>query len=182
MTFRTKQLSEAIQSVDFVLSVIEQNNRPLADSLRAVEEVCRNVFQQVQNFVDKHSEVVNPLSTPIGRARRIYRRLRWSPEEVQGLQQRLDATTNNLNQIWARLNHAIAVETNEQIHTVQHDLQDVRDGVDEITQRLDAVRLSQHERDILVWLSGGTNVQPKTFSGRQQGTGLWFLTHTDYLS
>jgi len=72
--------------------------------LHDIAEGCRNVLQKLENTLDKYGEL-NSRSEGVGkRVRRVWKRLKWEPEDIKELRSRIIANITLLNAFHGRLN------------------------------------------------------------------------------
>ena len=125
-----------------------------------IDQSCRNVLDELQQILDKNSELSSPESGSVGgRIKRVWKRLKWKPEDINELRSRISTNIGFLTAFNGRL---------------------TRDNV---------VRLVQHQEDqgrraVLDWLTSIDYApqQNDFIARRQEGTGQWLLHSTEYQS
>ena len=125
-----------------------------------IDQSCRNVLDELQQIIDKNSELSPPESGSVGKKiKRVWKRLKWKPEDIDELRSRISTNIGFLTAFNGRL---------------------TRDNV---------VRLVQHQEDqgrraVLDWLTSIDYApqQNDFIARRQEGTGQWLLDSTEYQS
>lgn len=122
--------------------------------LQEIAASCSNVLTAIEKIIERYSVINDPHSF-----KKIWKRLKWEPDDVRDLRNRLCSNIGLLNAINGRI---------------------TRDSVLEL---LDYKSNEQHQK-CLDWLSP-TNyaIQQSDFIGRrQQGTGEWLLESPKFLT
>ncbi|KAI9146888.1 Pathogen-related protein [Paramyrothecium foliicola] len=158
-----KGLSHVLQDLEDVLSTEEltaRRDQELRESLAA----CHNILHEVDGFVGKHSCLEAPQTSFRGKTKRIWRGVRWDPQEVDELRSRITAHVSRLTLFTSSINSGILFE--------------VRNTVRDIS--------SQHSEDqksaFLDWISvEDFALQQLDFlERRHEGTGRWLLESTEF--
>jgi septation ring formation regulator EzrA len=93
---RVRSLSIVLQDVEVVLSEPDLTTQQKTE-LREIADGCLNVLQKLEQTLDKYSEL-NPGSSRIkNRVKRVWKRLKWEPEDIKELRSRIVANVTLLN-------------------------------------------------------------------------------------
>ncbi|KFY69225.1 hypothetical protein V496_00421 [Pseudogymnoascus sp. VKM F-4515 (FW-2607)] len=149
-------LSIVLQDADIAFPKQELNTDQKRD-LEAIDKGCRNVLNELQRILDKHSELGSEYASVGKRIKRVWKRLNWKPEDIDELRSRISTNIGFLNAFNGRL---------------------TRDNV---------VKLVRHQEDqgrqtVLNWLTPidfGTQ-QSDFISRREAGTGQWLLKSAEF--
>jgi hypothetical protein len=125
--------------------------------LHNVADGCRNVLEQLEKTLDKYRELG---SSPEGvgrRVKKVWKRLKWEPEDIRELRSRISSNITLLNAFNNRL---------------------TRDIVVGLVRRQD----DQERQTILDWLTpiDYSTQQCDFISRRQEGTGQWLLNSNEF--
>src|SRR2546429_3955635 len=102
---RVRSLSIVLLDVEVVLSERELN-REQRSALKDIIDGCRNVLDKLEKTLDKYGELkLNP-KTVSKNMKRVWKRLRWEPEDIKELRDRISSNITLLNAFNARLNRA----------------------------------------------------------------------------
>jgi hypothetical protein len=125
--------------------------------LRDIAEGCRNVLGDLDRILDKYRELSSHPESVGKRVKRVWKRLKWEPEDISALRSRISSNINLLNAFNGRL---------------------TRDGVVKLVQHQD----DQERHAIMDWLSPVvyTSQQSDFISRRQAGTGQWLLDSEEF--
>jgi hypothetical protein len=125
--------------------------------LEDIDNGCRNILDELQRILDINSELSSETGSVGRRIKRVWKRLKWDPEEIKELRSRISTNISLLNALNGRL---------------------TRDNV---------VKLVRHQEDqgretVLDWLTpiDYTPQQHDFISRRQAGTGQWLLNSTEF--
>ncbi|KAK3942745.1 ankyrin repeat-containing domain protein [Diplogelasinospora grovesii] len=165
-----KSISNETRSLWIVLEDVEVtlSDNELDDEQQAhVEEIlrsCRDVLNELENTLVKYQELDRPGGGLTGRAKRTWKRLRWEPEDIRELRERITSNITLLNTFLGGISSQAIFETQR--------------GVQQLKLRQD-----DHDRlALLHWLTP-TDYAPQQsdlISRRQAGTGQWFLNSEAY--
>ncbi|KAG5809640.1 hypothetical protein H9Q74_005480 [Fusarium xylarioides] len=162
-----RQISEEVRTLSNVLrdleDVIPERALPeaLSESLRDHVDVCTRLLEEIQAVLLKY----HALDGKNGKARKIWKRIRWEPDDLKDMRQRLTSNIVLLSTINDTLNG--------------HSLSKVQEGID----RLHDFNEDQEFTTITAWLSSLQNAAQHNdvLTRRHSGTGKWFLTSQQYV-
>ena len=135
-----------VQDIDVDLSNTDLNSQQ-KDELQRIADGCGNVLADIEKTVERYSQV----ETNHG-LKRAWKRLKWEPDDVRDLRNRVCSNVALLNAMNWRI---------------------TRDSIQELLKH----KTNEQHQKYLDWLSP-TNyaVQQRDFIGRRQpGTGEWLL-------
>ena len=85
-----------LEDVDVVLSAPDLTNEQKTQ-LREIADGCLNVLKTLEQTLDKYGEL-KPVSGSVGnRAKRLWKRLKWEPDDIGELRTRIVANIIFLN-------------------------------------------------------------------------------------
>ena len=99
---RIKSRSNVLRDVEDLLQERELISRQITD-LRDIAEGCRNVLQDLKAKLEKYQELDASPKTFNVKARRVWKRLKWEPEDIKELRSRIIANVILLNAFQGRL-------------------------------------------------------------------------------
>ena len=142
--------------VEVVLSDHELRNEQEAD-LKQIAHGCKNVLKELENTLDQYGELKSGHGSVSERVKRMWRRLKWEPEDIQQLRSRISTNIGLLNAFTSRL---------------------TRDNVVTLVQNQE----DQGRQNILDWITPiDYALQQSDFiSRRQAGTGQWLLDSAEF--
>ncbi|OBT50154.1 hypothetical protein VE04_09620, partial [Pseudogymnoascus sp. 24MN13] len=151
-----RSLSIVLQDADVAFSNRDIDNEQ-KNNLEDIEKSCRNILSELQQIVDKNSEL-SPESGGAGkRIKRVWKRLKWKPEDIEQLRSRINTNIGLLSAF------------NGQI------------------TRNNVVKLVRHQEDqgrqiVLDWLTpiDYATQQSDFISRRAVGTGQWLLESAEF--
>lgn len=120
--------------------------------LLEIAKSCRNVLSELESMIDNYRDLGPTSDTKRNIAKRVWRRLKWEPNEIQELRQRIISNIALLDAFNGRM-----IQTSIR-HLVQH-------------------HDDQKRQELLSWLSPldyGAQ-QSDYIARRQPGTGQWLL-------
>jgi hypothetical protein len=125
--------------------------------LHDTAEGCRNVLETLNEILGKYQELDSNPKTFSGKARRVWKRLKWEPEDIKELRSRISSNITLLNAFNGRL---------------------TRDSVVKLVRHQD----DQEQQAILNWLTPvDFSAQQSDFISRlQEGTGQWLLNSDEF--
>ncbi len=91
-----KGLSHVLQDVEDVLSV-EILPKRQEDNFCEILKGCRGLLNEIAVLVEKHSIVESTSITAAGKVRRVWKRLKWDADTVDGLRSRITSQVGLLN-------------------------------------------------------------------------------------
>jgi hypothetical protein len=122
--------------------------------LQEIAASCRNVLTEIEGTIERYSAINAPHSF-----KRVWKRLKWEPDDIRDLRNRLCSNIGLLNAINVRI---------------------TRNGILELLEH----KNNEQDQKCLDWLSP-TNyaVQQSDYIGRRQpGTGVWLLESSTFQS
>ncbi|KAF5988695.1 ankyrin protein [Fusarium bulbicola] len=162
-----RQISEEVRTLSNVLrdleDVVPERALPeaLSESLRDHVDVCTRLLEEIQAVLLKY----HALDGKNGKARKMWKRIRWEPDDIKDMRQRLTSNIVLLSTISDSLNG--------------HSLAKAQEGID----RLQDFNEDQEFTTITTWLSSLQNAAQHNdvLTRRHSGTGKWFLTSQQYV-
>lgn len=124
-----------------------------------IDKGCRNVLGELQRILDNNSELSSEIGSVGKRIRRVWKRLKWKPEDIDELRNRISTNIRFLNVFNGQL---------------------TRDNVVKLVRHQE----NQEHAAILNWLTpiDFVSQQNDFIARRQGGTGTWLLDSTEYQS
>jgi hypothetical protein len=155
---RIRALSIVLQDVDVAFPNRELNNDQKRD-LEDIDKGCRNVLDELQRILDKNCEISSESGGGGKRIKRVWKRLKWKPGDIDELRGRISTYIGFLIAFNGRL---------------------TRDNVVELVQHQE----DQGRRTVLDWLTSIDYAPQQNgfIARRQEGTGQWLLDSTEYQS
>ena len=126
--------------------------------MHGVTNGCRNVLHKLNETLEQYQELDSNPKTFSRKARRVWKRLKFEPEDIKELRSRIVSNITFLNAFNDRL---------------------TRDSLVKLVRHQD----DQGRRVIIDWLSPvdyATQQQSDFISRRQQGTGQWLLNSNEF--
>ncbi|KAM0812495.1 hypothetical protein AB5N19_12486 [Seiridium cardinale] len=156
ITAEIRNLAIILQDVD-IFFIKHEITKAEKDSLRDIRESCRRVLEDTQMELNKYSSLTAKYESRHERAKRVWERLQWEPNEVRDLRSRITSHIMVLN---------------------SHIMSQVRNNVAKIVE----LQAQQQNIAILNWL---TPMDPDTEQSffvrqRQAGTGQWLIDLPEY--
>src|SRR5271154_6255999 len=150
---RVKSLSNVLRDIEDILDEREPTSQQKTE-LQDIAKGCRNVLDELKETLERYKELgsnSNP-KTFTRNARRVFKRMKWEPEDIKELRSRIVANITLLNAFHGRL---------------------TRDNTVKLVRYQD----DQERRVIIDWLTPiDHSTQQSDFISRQQeGTGQWLL-------
>lgn len=148
---RVRSLSFVLLDVDTTLSDRELDDEQKA-GLEEIAKGCKNVLTELDQALKGYEELKLTHGSVGKRAKRVWKRLKWEPEDIKDLRSRISTNVGLLNAFTSRL-------TREQVNTLFQTQED------------------QERRDILDWITpiDYANQQSDFVSRQEPGTGQWLL-------
>ncbi len=127
--------------------------------LEDIDKGCRNVLDELQKILGKYSELGSECGSVGRRIKRVWKRFKWKPEDIDELRSRITANIGFLTAFNGRL---------------------TRDNVVKLVRYQE----NQEWQAILSWLTpiDFVSQQNDFITRRQEGTGQWLLDSTEYQS
>ncbi|KAI9839251.1 MAG: hypothetical protein M1819_003245 [Sarea resinae] len=165
-----KAIRDDVNSLRIVLESIDdtQSEQEITDEqereLATISTGCFNVLSELDQVLDRYRALDTDPSSLGAKSRKVWKKLRWEPNDIRDLRSRITSNVNLLNAFNGSLNNKLSLAAKQ--------------GVD----RLNRTEDDQHCRTIVDWLS------PLDFSGqqtdfvnrRERGTGQWFLESPEF--
>ena len=125
--------------------------------MHGIADGCRNVLDELEKLLDKYRELDSCPESVGKRVKKVWKRLKWEPEDIQELRNRISSNITLLNAFNGRL---------------------TRDSVVKLVWHQD----DQERRGIINWLSSVdyATQQSDFISRRQEGTGQWLLNSDEF--
>ncbi|TVY38473.1 Ankyrin repeat domain-containing protein [Lachnellula subtilissima] len=153
-----RSLSIVLGDVDVVLAqeALDEKQKRELDN---IDKSCRDVLEDMQQILDKNSEVPSTDRGVGRRITRVWKRFKWDPEEITQLRSRITSNMTLLNAFNGRL-------TSDNVVRLVHHQDD------------------QERQAVLDWISpiDFASLQSDMISRRQNGTGLWLLNSKEYIA
>jgi peptidoglycan hydrolase CwlO-like protein len=93
---RVRSLSIVLQDVEVVLSEPDLNTQQKTE-LREIADGCLNVLKKLEKTLDKYGELKSGSGSIGKRIKRVWKRLKWEPEDIKELRSRIVANVTLLN-------------------------------------------------------------------------------------
>ncbi|KNG84604.1 hypothetical protein ANOM_006429 [Aspergillus nomiae NRRL 13137] len=153
-----KAINDEVRSLSFVLQDVEVDlsGKELSDSqkaeLQAIADSCRCVLDEIYEEINIYRVLESDHTTGLRKVVRVWKRLKWEPEDIQDLRTRISSNISLLNAFNGRI---------------------TRGNVAGLLQRQD----DRERQEILDWLSprNYTAQQSDYLSRSQPGTGQWLI-------
>jgi predicted nuclease with TOPRIM domain len=96
---RIKGLSNVLRDLEDLegLTLARELNTEHRSRLKEVEQACTEVLQDLEEVAEKYSELEKTSKKFDDRVRRVWKRLKWEPEDVNQLRSRLTSSITLLN-------------------------------------------------------------------------------------
>ena len=91
-----RSLSIVLQDVEVVLSEPDLNAQQKKE-LREIADSCLNVLRMLEQILDKYGELKSGSGLVGNRMKRVWKRLKWEPEDIKELRSRTVANVTLLN-------------------------------------------------------------------------------------
>ena len=155
---RIRNLSIVLQDAEVAFPYRELSIGQKKD-LEDIDKGCRNVLDELQQILDKNSELSSESGSIGKRIKIVWKRLNWKPEDIDELRCRISINIGFLAAFNGRL---------------------TRDNVVKLVRH----QKNQESQGILDWLTPTDFVaqQNDLVARRQAGTGQWLLESTEYQS
>jgi hypothetical protein len=155
---RVRSLSIVLLDVEVVLSDRELHNK-LEAELKEIANGCKNVLNELEHILDEYSELKSSHGSVTKRVKRVWKRLKWEPEDIKQLRSRISTNIGLLNAFTSRL---------------------TRDNMVTLVQNQE----DQSRQTILHWITpiDYAPQQSDFISRRQAGTGQWLLDSAEFMA
>ncbi|OGM41499.1 hypothetical protein ABOM_008920 [Aspergillus bombycis] len=153
-----KAINDEVRNLSFVLQDVEVDlsGKELSDNqkaeLQAIADSCRCVLDEIYGEISTYRVLESDHITGLRKVVRVWKRLKWEPEDIQDLRNRISSNVSLLNAFNGRI---------------------TRGNVAGLLQRQD----DRERQEILDWLSLKNHAaqQSDYLSRSQPGTGQWFI-------
>jgi len=105
---RVRSLSIVIQDVDVVLSECEPDAQQNAD-LQEIAGSCHNVLIDLEKILDEYGELGSHSGDLGKRVKRAWKRLKWEPEDIRELRDRITSNVALLNTFIGRISRYLFI-------------------------------------------------------------------------
>ena len=99
---RVRSLSIILQDVEVVLSEQELNTQEKTE-MKEIADGCRNVLDKLKKTLDKYGELKSGPESVGKKVKRVWKRLKWEPEDIRELRSRIVVNITLLNTFQGRL-------------------------------------------------------------------------------
>lgn len=153
---RIRSLSIVLQDVEVILPERELTSQQKIE-LHDITDGCRNVLDKLEKTLGKYRELISVPESVDQRVKRIWKRLKWEPEDIRELRSRISSNITLLNAFNGKL---------------------ARDNMVKLVRQKD----DQERRMILDWLTPTDydSQQSDFIRQRQEGTGQWLLYSDEF--
>ncbi|KAI9668938.1 MAG: hypothetical protein M1829_005250 [Trizodia sp. TS-e1964] len=153
-----RSLSIIINDVDVVLSDCELSPKQQTE-LKEIASSCHKVLGDLEKTLEKYNELQTHGGNLGKKVKRVWKQLKWEPEDIQELRNRISSNVSLLNTYVTRISSQATFAT--------------KIGVDRLNERQD----DQARLDILNWLTpiDYAPQQNDLICKREPGTGQWLL-------
>ncbi|KAJ9492914.1 hypothetical protein VN97_g257 [Penicillium thymicola] len=151
-----RSLSLVLQDVDIDISAKELSSQQQAE-LQEISTGCNEVLADILEKIEDYTELSTTNDTKRNIAKRVWKRLKWEPSDVQELRLRIGT------------NIALLAAFNGQM---------MRRGVEKLVQHQD----EEVRQKVLDWISPSNYAtqQSDYINRREEGTGQWFLDSVEF--
>ncbi|KAH6668301.1 hypothetical protein B0J14DRAFT_158963 [Halenospora varia] len=162
-----RSLSIVLQDVEVVLSEPDLSTQEKTE-LREIANGSHNVLKKLEEMLDKYGELKSDSGSVGRKVKRVWKRLKWGPEDIKELRSRIVANIILLNTFQGKISSQISMAT--------------KGGVDQLHERQDIQERREECQAILDWLTSidYTAQQSDFISRRQEGTGQWLLESAEF--
>ncbi|THV45381.1 hypothetical protein BGAL_0496g00050 [Botrytis galanthina] len=162
ISLEVRSLSIVLQDIEDELSLPDLNAKQKSE-LEEIIVGCRDVLEKLQRALSAYGELISDFRGVGSKAKRIWKRLKWEPDDIKEFRSRV--TTNV-----AFLNAFRGKYTNEILH-------EIKNSADQFHERQDDRELNKESLAILNWLTpiNHASQQHDYITQRQVDTGQWLL-------
>ncbi|KFY70028.1 hypothetical protein V499_09532 [Pseudogymnoascus sp. VKM F-103] len=167
ISHEVKGLSNAIRDVEDFLSERKLSG-PQERELRDIADGCCDVLEPLKKTLNKYHELDSDPKSFGMRSRRLWKRLKWEPEDIKELRGRIVLNISLLNAFNGQLIRQVSTETKEYVDRL-HKHQEDRES-------------RQEHQAIVDWLTpiDFAPQQSDFIARRQEGTGQWLLGSNEF--
>ncbi|KAH6718299.1 hypothetical protein BKA61DRAFT_599405 [Leptodontidium sp. MPI-SDFR-AT-0119] len=165
-----KAISDEVRSLSIILEDIDINlsdhelNDQQRTRLQEISSNCRNVLNELVITTRKYQELERKGGSMSTKAKRVWKRLNWEPEDIRELRDRITSNVLLLSTFLGGISSQIIIEAKR--------------GVDELNRKQN----DQERHIILDWLTtiDYASQQSDFINRRQAGTGQWLIDSEEY--
>ncbi|KFZ02648.1 hypothetical protein V500_00038 [Pseudogymnoascus sp. VKM F-4518 (FW-2643)] len=169
-----KAISDEVRSLSIVLQDVEDRlSGPDLDDqqekeLRDITNSCGDVLSELKKTLDKYSELKSGYAGAGTRAKRIWKRLKWEPDDIQELRSRIIVNVTLWNAFQGKIDSQISAA--------------IKASVDQLHARQDSQERHKEYDTILDWITLlNYGPQHNDFINRRHGgTGKWLLESVEF--
>ena len=132
-------------------------NTKQKNELKAIADGCLNVLEKLKQTLDKYSELTSGSASVGSKAKRVWKRLRWEPEDIKELRSRISTNVSLLIAFNGQL-------TRNNIFTLVRHKEDQECQI--VSNWLTPIDYADQQNDFI--------------SRRQAGTGQWLLDSPEF--
>jgi peptidoglycan hydrolase CwlO-like protein len=103
-----RSLSIVLQDADIAFSERELNDQQKRD-LEDIDKGCRNVLDELERILDKYGELRSDTESIGKRIKRVWKRLKWEPDDIRELRDRITSNVTLLNTFLGRISRFVFV-------------------------------------------------------------------------
>ncbi|KAM0159004.1 hypothetical protein ACHAQE_005283 [Botrytis cinerea] len=162
ISLEVRSLSIVLQDIEDELSLPDLNAKQESE-LKEIVDGCRDVLEKLQRLLSTYGELRSD-SRGVGyKAKRIWKRFQWEPDDIKELRSRITTNVAFLNAFRGKF-------TNKTLH-------EIKNSADQFHERQDDRELNKESLAILNWLTpiDHTSQQHDFITKRQADTGQWLL-------
>ncbi|KAI9155586.1 putative ankyrin repeat protein [Paramyrothecium foliicola] len=173
-----KSLSIVLQDADILLSECDADEHQKRN-IKEITSNCHKVLIDIEETLSKYCELQSRDGNLGKRAKRTWRRLKWEPEDIRELRNRL---TSNVVLLHTFINQMYRQGTFKSLKTLESQVNGLQRNADGQVYIVEANKKPKGRPELLDWIStlDYTHKHNTTCSNRVQGTGAWFLEHPEY--
>ncbi|KAM0158771.1 hypothetical protein ACHAPG_003947 [Botrytis cinerea] len=162
ISLEVRSLSIVLQDIEDELSLPDLDTKQESE-LKEIVDGCRDVLEKLQRLLSTYGELRSD-SRGVGyKAKRIWKRFQWEPDDIKELRSRITTNVAFLNAFRGKF-------TNKTLH-------EIKNSADQFHERQDDRELNKESLAILNWLTpiDHTSQQHDFITKRQADTGQWLL-------
>lgn len=181
-----RSLSIVLQDVEVVLSEPDLNKEQKTE-LREIADGCLNVLRKLEQTLDKYCELKSGSESARSRVKRVWKRLKWEPEDIKELRSRIVSNVALLDTFQGRITRyrlPIVIYRRFGLNQCSQISLATKISVDRLHQQQDNQKLREECQAILGWLTpiDYASQQSDFITRRQEGTGQWLLDSIEFQS
>jgi hypothetical protein len=100
---RVKSLSNVLRDIDDVLPQRDLNGQQKTD-LDEIAQRCQAVLKELEETLDKYQELDPSAKRLGGKSRRVWKRLKWDPKDMDGFRSRITSNIMLFDAYLGRIN------------------------------------------------------------------------------